>query len=547
MIGTRRLAAAAALAFPLLFGAAQAAPAQPPPNAWPQTYANLPPDPAMRFGTLPNGMRYVVMRNATPGGQASLRLRFAAGSIDENDAEQGLAHLLEHMAFDGSTHVPNGEMIKILERHGLAFGADTNASTSWEETVYKLDLPKADPDSVDSSLMLLREVASELLLSQDAIDKERGVVLSEERLRDTPSYHVAKAGLQLALQGQLAANRFPIGQVEAVKNATREQLLDIYTRYYRPERAVLVAVGDFDPNVMEAKIKARFADWTAKAAPGPEPDRGAPMQRGPVTELKVEPGAPEVVEMGWASPPDLSLDSKAKRQRNMIDNLALAVLNRRLLKLVRSDNPPFLSASAYRQDVFHSADVTTVQTETKPGDWRDALTAVDQEVRRLVKFGVSADELSTEVDAYRAALRSGAQGEKTRNTPAIADDIVDTVASPEVETSPSEDLALFEDDVRGLTPADISEALKSVFGGSGPLTLVATTQPVEGGQAAVAQAFAQIDAQPVAPPAAQAALSWPYNSLGAPGQVAERREIGDLGVTFVRFANGVRLTIKPTK
>ncbi len=113
------------------------------------------------------------------------------------------------MAFDGSTHVPNGEMIKILERHGLAFGADTNASTSWEETVYKLDLPKADPDSVDSSLMLLREVASELLLSQDAIDKERGVVLSEERLRDTPSYHVAKAGLQLTLQGQLAAEPLP--------------------------------------------------------------------------------------------------------------------------------------------------------------------------------------------------------------------------------------------------------------------------------------------------------------------------------------------------
>src|SRR5580704_5971941 len=177
--------------FPVLFSAvlglaicatAHAAPttAAPAANAWPQAYADLPPDPAMRFGTLPNGMRYVVMKNKTPGGQATFRLRFAAGSMDESDAEQGLAHLLEHMAFDGSTHVPNGEMIKILERHGLAFGADTNASTSWEETVYKLDLPKADADTVDTSLMLLREVGSELLLDQSAIDKERGVVLSEE-------------------------------------------------------------------------------------------------------------------------------------------------------------------------------------------------------------------------------------------------------------------------------------------------------------------------------------------------------------------------------
>jgi zinc protease len=547
MIGPRRLASAAAFAFTVLFGVANAAPAQPPANVWPQAYAPFPPDPAMRFGTLPNGMRYVVMRNTTPGGQASLRLRIGAGSIDETDAEQGLAHLLEHMAFDGSTHVPNGEMVKILQRHGLGFGGDTNASTSWEQTVYQLDLPKADPDTVDTSLMLLRELAGELTLSQDAIDKERGVVLSEERLRDTPGYHVAKASLQLALEGQRAADRFPIGLVEAVKGATREQLLDIYNHYYRPERAVLVAVGDFDPNVMEAKIKARFADWTAKAPPGPEPDRGAPLARGPVTELKVEPGAPEVVQMSWVSPPDLSPDSKAKRRGEMIDNLALAVLNRRLSKLVRSDNPPFVGASAYREDVFHSAEVTTLQTQTKPGGWREALAAADQEVRRLIRYGVSADELATEVDAYRAALKASAEGEATRNTPAVADDIVATIDSPEVETSPSEDLALFEEDVNGLTPADISQALKSVFDGSGPLTLVASAEPVDGGQAAVAQAFAKIDAQPVTPPTAQAALSWPYDKLGAPGQVEERREIADLGVTFVRFANGVRLTVMPTK
>ena len=125
-------------------------------DVWPQAYAHLPPDPAMRFGTLANGLRYVVMKNATPGGQSSLRLRINAGSLEETDAQQGLAHLLEHMAFNGSTNVPYGEMVKILERHGLAFGADTNAYTAWEETVYKLDLPKSDDDTLDTSLMLLR-------------------------------------------------------------------------------------------------------------------------------------------------------------------------------------------------------------------------------------------------------------------------------------------------------------------------------------------------------------------------------------------------------
>ena len=548
------LCAGAALAAPFFglpapnFGAPAAPPPRPPANVWPQSYAvDLPPDPAMRFGTLPNGLRYVIMKNATPGGQASFRLRFAAGSMDESDAEQGLAHLLEHMAFDGSTHVANGEMIKILERHGLAFGADTNASTSWEETVYKLDLPKADDDTLDASLMLLREVASELNLAQDAIDKERGVVLSEERLRDTPGYRVAKASLQLDLQGQLAARRFPIGQVEAVRNATRDQLLDIYGRYYRPERAVLVAVGDFDPDAIEAKIKARFGDWTPKTPPGPEPDHGAVLRRGAATQLVGEPGAPQIVQMSWVSPPDLAPDSKAKRRDNMIDNLALAVLNRRLDRLVRADDPPFLGASAYRSDDFHSAEVTALQTIAKPGGWEDAMRAADQEVRRLVRYGVSAEELGVEVDAYRATLKDAALGQATRTTPAVADDIAQTVDTPEVETSPAEDLALFDEDVKGLTPAQIAQALKSVFGGDGPLTLVSTEAPVDGGDKAVAQAFAKIDGQPVTAPSAQAALSWPYEDFGTPGKVVEQHEVSDIDTVFVRFENGVRLTIKPTK
>src|SRR5581483_12236164 len=157
MIRNRCAAFGAGLAALLACGAATAKEHPASVDVWAQSYADLPPDPAMRFGKLANGMRYVVMKNATPGGQASFRLWIHGGSLDETDAEQGLAHFLEHMAFDGSKHVPEGEMVKILERHGLAFGADTNAYTAQEETVFKLDLPKADIDTVDTSLMLLRE------------------------------------------------------------------------------------------------------------------------------------------------------------------------------------------------------------------------------------------------------------------------------------------------------------------------------------------------------------------------------------------------------
>ena len=537
--------ALALAAAPLPPEAPQGAP--PPADVWPQTYADLPPDPAMRFGTLPNGLRYVVMKNATPGGQASLRLRIHAGSLNETPQEQGLAHLLEHMAFNGSTHVARGEMINMLERHGLAFGADTNASTSWDETVYKLDLPKADDDTVDTSMMLLREVAGNLLLDQAALDQEKGVVLSEERLRDTPGYRVLKASLGFTLEGQLAADRFPIGQPDVIRNATHDQMAAFYRAEYRPQNAVLVAVGDFDPDAMEAKIKAKFGDWADAAPPRPAPDLGAPPRRTAQARVAVQAGAPEMLSMTWITAPDTAPDSAARRRRETIDSLGLSILNRRLDRLVRADDPPFISAGAYRTDAFHSARETVMQTTARPGEWNNALGAADQAVRQLLTYGVSPTELAQAIDASRTQLKASVDGAATRTTPAIAEDIVGTLGTPEVETSPAEDLALFEADVQGLTPDGVGAAMKTAFSGAGPLVFLSSAEPVEGGDAAVLKAYAAAEAAPVQAAQAEAALNWPYEDFGAIGKVAERRDVDDVDTVFVRFENGVRLTVKPTK
>ena len=241
------------------------------PGQWPQAVSDVAPDPRVRFGVLPNGLRYAIQKNATPPGQAALRLWFDAGSLDETDEQQGLAHFLEHMAFNGSKNVPEGEMIKILERHGLSFGADTNASTNFSETTYQLDLPKTDDDTVDSSLMLLREAAGELTIAPDAVDRERGVVLSEERTRDSPGYRVFVNTFGFQLQGQRPPQRLPIGKTEILKTAPAQRIRDFYQAWYRPENAVVVAVGDFDVDAMEAKIKARFGDWKAVGPAGVKP------------------------------------------------------------------------------------------------------------------------------------------------------------------------------------------------------------------------------------------------------------------------------------
>jgi zinc protease len=508
----------------------------------------LAPDPAIRFGTLPNGMHYALRHNATPPGQASLRLRIAAGSMMETDERQGLAHFLEHMAFNGSKTVPEGEMVKTLERLGLAFGADTNAATSFDETTYRLDLPKTDNETVDSSLHMLRDVASELTITQDSVDRERGVVLSEERARDTPSYRVFTDRFSFLLKDQRPPQRLPIGKVEVLKNASRDQIAGYYQAYYRPERTMLIAVGDFDVDAMEAKIKASFGDWKAAAPDGAEPDMGKVVQRGAQAKVSVQPGAPLSLQIAWVQPPDLSEDSLAKRGRALTENLALAVLNRRLGALSRAANPPFIAAGVSKGDQYHAAEVTTLAVTARPGEWRQALAAVDLERRRAIRFGVRQDELDREIEEYRSAFKAAAAGAATRRTPGVAADILGALGEDEVPTDPVQEQALFETLVKGIQALQASASLKVAFEGNGPLVFLASPTAVEGGDKALLEALDAAGKVEATPPAAPAASVWPYASFGSGGgKVAEQREIADLDTVFVRFENGVRLTVKPTK
>ncbi|MGZ3314886.1 MAG: M16 family metallopeptidase [Caulobacteraceae bacterium] len=553
-----RIALAPALSLALLVGSSLtpvAAMAQtPPPTAtsgagamgWPQETSDLKPDPLIRFGRLPNGMRYALMHNATPSGQASFRLRFDAGSLMERDDQQGLAHFLEHMAFNGSAHVPTGEMVKILERIGLAFGADTNASTDFTETVYKFDLPKADNESLDTGLLLMRDIAGELIIPQASINSEKGVVLSEERVRDDPNYRAYKAQANFFYPNQLVSKRLPIGQVSVIQNATHDLIADLYDKYYRPERAVFIAVGDFDVDAMESKVKARFSDWKDPRPVGAEPNLGTPEKRGFEAKVYSEQGLRTSLQVAWIKAPDHSPDTRAKRRRDMVERLGLSVLNRRLGRIARSNSPPFLSAGAYSGDEEHSAKVAALSINANGTDWKKALDAAIKEEKRVVQYGVLQGELDREIEDLRASLKERAAGQATRRTPNLATGIVGSLDDKLIVTNPTQDLELFEDSVKGLKADEVSAALRLTFSGSGPLVFLATSAPIEGGDGALASAFKVADSAPVGAPEAVADKTWPYDSFGPPGKVAERTVRADVGATFVRFANGVRLTVKPT-
>jgi zinc protease len=191
--------------------------------AWGYAASDLVPDPAVRLGVLPNGMRYAIRKNATPPGTAVMRLLIDVGSTAEAEDERGLAHFIEHMAFNGTTNVPEGEMVRILERLGLEFGADTNAFTSYDQTGYLLDLPNVKAETVDTALYLLRETASEIRFDAKAIDRERGVILSELRTRANYAQRNRESLFEFTVPDTRIATRSPIGDRSVIETAPAER------------------------------------------------------------------------------------------------------------------------------------------------------------------------------------------------------------------------------------------------------------------------------------------------------------------------------------
>lgn len=516
-----------------------------PSQPWPQAASDVPADSAVRFGVLPNGMRYAIMHNATPPDQASLMVRIDAGSLMEKDDQLGLAHFMEHMAFNGTKNIPKNEMISALERLGLAFGADLNAATSYDQTFYMLNMPKNDAESLDTGLFVLREQVSNATMDADAIDAERGVIAGEERLRNTPGQRVANAVFPVFAQGQLLPKRFPIGDLRIINTAPRDRFVDFYHSYYRPSRTTLVAVGDFDVDAMEANIKKHFSDWQPAGAEGVEPDLGVVAQHHGEVTVVVEPGVSSSLQLNWTKAPDLAPDTLSKRRQKVVEELGLAVLSRRLSELSRTDNPPILSGSADDGTLMRSVRMSGVVASFVEGKWKPALEAIDREQRRFVRYGVSEAELAREIEDRRTRYERLAKGAPTRTTTSLSSGLLMSVNEREVFTTPQTKLDIFEQAVKGLTAAKVNTALKPMFAGT-PIVFVISPVPIEGGQAAVASALKTVRLARVKPLVQPAKMAWPYTDFGTPGTVVAKRELPELGATIVTFDNGTTLTFKHT-
>jgi zinc protease len=507
--------------------------------------SDITPDAEWHFGTLPNGLRYAVRKNGVPPGQVSIRVRIDAGSLYEDDSEQGYAHFMEHLVFRGSQYVADNEAKRTWQRLGATFGSDTNAQTTFTQTVFKLDLPSATPASVDESLKILSGMMEAPSFDDKVVNSERPVVMAEQREAPGPQVRFGDAQRATIFAGQPFATRSPIGTTKTLEAATAASLRAFHDKWYRPDRAVVIISGDIDPLVFETLVDKNFSSWKGKGANPADPDFGTPATKQPTTGTLVEPGLPTLIAMATLRPWHFNNDLILFNQKRLVDLIAVQIINRRLESRARAGGS-FLQAQVSLDDVSRSVNGTFVNVVPVGNNWEQALKDVRAVIADAQANPPSQAELDRELAEYDAAMKNGVDTSRVEAGSAQADnmvqalDIRETVAAPDVSYK-----ILTDARAKGMfTPASILASTKRVFQGDATRAFISTptADPAAGTKLAAAL---DADVSKLAPKrTALAAIDFSkLPALGAPGKVVSTESIPDLEMQKVVFANGVRLLL----
>lgn len=531
-----------ALLFLLLF-AVPANAATPP--RWIHEVSDLPVNPHVTWGHLPNGMRYALAEHPRPRGRITLRLFVAAGSLMEEDDQLGVAHMVEHLAFEGSENLQPEEMLETLERLGIESGPDANAFTSYEWTNYHVNDLAADEESVTRALRLLREICDRLTLRPEAVAEVHRSVLSEARLKEAEGDDNAMAKLEALFPGSLLVRRPPLGTPESIAAVPRQRIADFYRRWYVPSRITLVVAGDLDRQALEAQVREIFGSFTGEEAENPALGR---FQR-PVLDARVFPDPAEPTSVALLAvagrPPG---DSVARREEELRVQVMRQALLRRMKELAGEDRAPF-SAVSLRSKLVLAAEVYELRLETTRGRWRDTLAVAEKELRR--SFAHPLDDLALTTELVKALIDEGEHRDVTSRT--LADNIVFSVAYGRVAMHPINRFELVEQLLPGVDAREALDAWRKLWQG-GPLVVVAGDVAPETRGDDVLAVWKKSSGEPL--PAARTAeeemaeaVAQPslLPPLGEPTDVVERRYVKEADVTQVRFGNNVRLNLKPTR
>jgi zinc protease len=518
------------------------------PKPWPHSQSDIAADPKTTFGSLPNGMRYMIYPNTEPPKRVSVRLHIAAGSLMEDDDQRGLAHFLEHMVFNGSKNFTPDELVPRMQRLGIGFGAHVNAYTSFDETVYMLDLPDLSDDTVKLAYTVMRDFADGALLKPEEIDKERGVILSEKISRDSVSYRMMQKQFSELLPNSLLPDRFPIGTEEVIKSAPQQRFVDFYSAYYTPQRMTFIVVGDIDPKATEEMIVKAFGDLKNPETPGPNPDLGK------IEDVKgLQPALFTDKELTSTDVSLLSLrpyqakpDSTATRTERMPLELAHAILNRRFARLAKQEGAAIVSGSASRSPLFNFVELSSIEVTAKDDDWKKAVTVLEQEFRRALEFGFTDDELnevkSNTLNAYEQQVKAA----ETRKSDGLATAIAQSINDQSVFSTPQTDLSIAKVALDEIDAATCQKAFQRFWKVDGQHLILSTKEAPESAKEELISLYNASAQVAVKAPEVREKSAFAYTDFGPAGTVVARNEVADLGITQLTLSNGIKVNWKRT-
>lgn len=505
-------------------------------------------DPQVIRGQLENGFSYIIRPTNEPEGRASMRLYVATGSLDEQQETSGISHFLEHMVFNGSRNFKRGELIPAMQKLGLGFGGDANAYTSLQRTVYMLDLPNLKEETVNFALTIMRDFADGATLEDEAIDHERGIIVSELKSRDSESYRAMIGMLGQMTEGTRVAQYMPIGLEDVIRNAPYEAFRKYYRENYVPERMTLIITGDIDPTTATDWVKKHFGSMVA--TPGPtRPDNGALTNPGPSERLLSNKEQASVSIMATTvSPWQHKPDTFAQRVADFPLQLASRMLNMRLSRISQRADAPFHSASMSESDMFDLVHAFGFSVTAAPEKWQEALTTTEQELRKAIQYGFEPHEFQETLSAIASAITHATQTWESVQAADMANLLVDCIAERSIPTTPEEDMKVLKAGLELISqnPDCCRAALEAAFSHKMAKLTMSGTLPEGVSEQSLRKVFNDSAATPVQKPDLRPAKPFAYENIGEPGKIVKQDYAEDLGVTTITLSNGVRVNLKQT-
>ncbi len=515
-------------------------------------------DPLVTEGKLKNGMTWLVMKNAEPANRIYLRLAVKAGAILEDDDQKGVAHFVEHMAFNGTEHFAKNELVDYFESIGMSFGPEINAYTGFDETVYMLEIPADDPDILEKSLLVLKDWASALSFDQEELDKERGVVLEEWRLGRGAGGRVQDKQIPFLFNGSRYASRLPIGDPEIIKTVTRKRVTDFYKKWYRPEMMSIILVGDADPLVMKEAIQVSLGAIPASKSPQKRPEYAISPQKNPALLVIRDPEIAyttiQVMEQQGAS----ATKTVDGLRKEIVSELAFSIFNNRLSEKTLVADPLILGAQAGLERIAKPTKFSFLGMVPSNSNFIPAFRQLIKELIRIEKFGVTEAELQRGKQSVLDSIKQTWLDKDKINSGARAGEMVQAVLYGDTMISIQNRYDLYTAIVPQITQADILKTVDSWYTGRGKLLLVTAPDTAADIPADPVLMSEWLRWEPAAPvtaytennldrPLYETPASGSAGTAGPAGSVVKTESVSKNGIQQWILSNGARVIVYPTK